>query len=134
MIDLIVEFGKLRKADWKFDAKIHLNLFCTPTPKGYKSPLFSEVVDRNRYPWLLPDGTPTNADMVSAPPYTASIDAASKLVPEGLAWKLHVTTQGALAHILPDNEYYVGPALAFCEGKTGALALCLAALRARELA
>lgn len=133
MHDLIELFGKLG-AGPELDKEIYFNLFCTPTPADYVWEMFPEYkIDPEKSPWLYPDGTPTNANMVSAPLYTTSLDAASELVPKGLAWKLHVTTQVALAHILPDNEYYLGPAVAFGDGKTAALALCLAALRAREL-
>jgi hypothetical protein len=69
------------------------------------------------------------ADYLCAPAYTASIDAAMSLVPEG--WRFEVTTTG-----FKPGASIVSPKGTFTNGggayaATPALALCAAALRAR---
>jgi len=62
--------------------------------------------------------------------FTTSLDAAVTLVPEGWVWAV---SQDAAAVGPPDSSY-IGDELAMpcaCEGKTPALALCAAALKAR---
>lgn len=61
-----------------------------------------------------------------APHYTTSLDAAIQLVREGCAWGVEVRF-GRLG-----SRAWVKPDLPFSEGNTPALALCIAALRARE--
>lgn len=67
------------------------------------------------------------------PRYTASIDAALTLVPEGHCWEVRkgYTHQATVWQI--DNEYDAGSGrtLPFGEHRFPAIALCLAALRAR---
>lgn len=66
--------------DRELDADIYFALFCSRTPEGYR--WLGRNVPADRFPWLHPDGTPTNADMVAAPCVTSSLDAAMTLVPE----------------------------------------------------
>lgn len=65
-------------------------------------------------------------------PFTSSIDAAIKLVPEGYTWSISnralIGGTGCFASVLgPDDEYL------FCEyhGATPAIALCINTLKAR---
>jgi len=78
-------------------------------------------------------GSQTSSPWAWCPDYTASIDAAMTLVPEGLGWRLNVFSKERVAHIFPDNEDYTGPCLAFSRAASPALALTAAALRALAL-
>jgi len=69
--------------------------------------------------WREPDGTRHSA----LPEWTRSLDAALTLVPEGARWVLY---SDGYAYVGPDDE----PTAKWC-GNTPALALCIAALRAR---
>jgi hypothetical protein len=59
-----------------------------------------------------------------APYYTASIDAAMTLVPEGREWAIGLEDGGAFAHVHRPSEY-----AGMVEASTPALALTAAALR-----
>lgn len=67
------------------------------------------------------------ADYINAPRYTASLDAAMTLVPEGHNWAVEHSTDGDGAWCYDKNVNNTGPSLA----ATPALALTAAALRAR---
>lgn len=73
-----------------------------------------------------------------APNYTASIDAALTLVPEGFAWMIaHSNKENVararcnLASIRLDHVSQIGEPAGRAEAATPAIALCIAALRAR---
>lgn len=66
---------------------------------------------------------------VSAPHYTTSLDAALTLVPEGWWWVINSGTQGLAKAILGARGSDAG---AHEDAHTPALALCIAALRARQ--
>ena len=73
----------------------------------------------------------TNPNPYKSPAYTASIDAALTLVPEGWLWRIMPSDfDGWLAEVWTDDTLD-------CEfgvrAKTPALAICIAALRAREV-
>ena len=61
------------------------------------------------------------------PAYTASIDAAMTLVPEGWLWSLFGPDNQACL-VNPDNPSQAST----CDAATPAIALCIAALRAQE--
>lgn len=97
-----------------------------------------------RYFYARPDGTPGMAD---APPYTTSIDAALTLVPEGCAWVVNWPAYKLEDHIggmgkfkYQSGKTFAGVRASFSShlgsdyeayGATPALALCIAALKAR---
>jgi hypothetical protein len=64
------------------------------------------------------------------PRYTASLDAAMTLVPNGMGWSVNRYASGtwARAGVYEDNGRDPGY---YCDAATPALALCAAALRAR---
>jgi hypothetical protein len=62
------------------------------------------------------------------PSYTASLDAAMQLVPEGCSWNLHKHSCWARACVFVDDGRDAGH---YCDCATPALALTAAALRAR---
>lgn len=71
--------------------------------------------------WLRPDGV-----VCGLPEYTASLDAATSLVPEGWCWQLRHDDRPC-AQFWQDGDEYCLTALA----ATPALAQCAAALKAR---
>lgn len=62
------------------------------------------------------------------PAYTTSIDAALTLVPDGVAWEISVPRKGGGYRILAG----VSPVPNCSFGETPSLAICIAALRARQ--
>lgn len=63
------------------------------------------------------------------PAYTYSLDAAARLIPDGHDWALHADNGAAIAGCMPASEdgcYYSDS-----HGATPAIALCIAALKAR---
>jgi hypothetical protein len=66
---------------------------------------------------------------VPLPHYTDSIDAALTLVPANHDWSLHADNGEAIAGCMPSSED--GCDIADCPGATPAIALCIAALKAR---
>jgi hypothetical protein len=70
--------------------------------------------------------------MIYAPKYTASIDAALTLVPKDLAWRVDVMTglPGAIVCV-PNAWVSHKTAPTHWAGTTPAIALCIAALKAR---
>lgn len=69
------------------------------------------------------------------PAYTASLDAAMSLVPEGHSWRVSAAQIGAAATVIhPECEDLDDPYTSFASaGKTPAIALCAAALKSRRL-
>lgn len=63
------------------------------------------------------------------PDFCASIDAALTLVPANHDWSLHADNGEAIAGCMPSNED--GCDVADCHGATPAIAICIAALKAR---
>lgn len=75
--------------DRELEAEVHLALYCTPTPEGYRWGGYATPPEL--FPWVHPDGTPTNANIVSARPVTRSLDAAMTLADvtgRSLTWLL----------------------------------------------
>jgi hypothetical protein len=66
-----------------------------------------------------------------APAYTSSIDAALVLVPEDWGWRVDSTNSAALAKIERGYQLEYGVADFSADGPTPAIALCIAALKAR---
>jgi hypothetical protein len=65
---------------------------------------------------------------LSLVPFTASLNAAMTLVPEGCSWSLHKHNSYSRAGVFVDDGRDPGH---YCDAATPALALCAAALRAR---
>lgn len=65
------------------------------------------------------------------PGYTASVDAALTLVPPAHDWSLHVNNGEAIVGCMPESED--GCDVADSTGATPAIALCIAALKARAV-
>lgn len=84
--DLLERLQASRGPDLKLDVEIYFATQCRPTPQGYRF-LGDEVCVRT-FPWLHPNGSPTNASMASAPAYTSSTDSALRLKPEGYRLQL----------------------------------------------
>lgn len=65
------------------------------------------------------------------PKYTASIDAARMLVPDGRGWVLKTVARGCEARVggIPGGDFEIHGA----EAPTAAVALCIAALKARRI-
>lgn len=63
----------------------------------------------------------------TANPYTASIDAALTLVPEGWAWRVDCWEAATAKVFIPEKRHHYS-----WHGKNPAIALCIAALRARS--
>lgn len=85
-------------------------------------------VRRHIYQHMVDDGYVLEANGVQAylpPHYTASLDAALTLVPEGLPWLLMRRGNNTHQAEVGDEWQY--------QGATPALALCIAALKARAL-
>jgi hypothetical protein len=64
-----------------------------------------------------------------AKPYTASLDAAMSLVPEGMSWSVQ---SGGSAHVWKAGDFYADVS-EYGEAATPAIALCAAALKSRGL-
>ena len=71
------------------------------------------------------------ADAINAPAYTASIDAALTLVPDGHAWSVSNAARTPRANVWPLSPLRDIPPK-HTSAATPALAICAAALRARE--
>ena len=122
-------------SDRQVDAEIGLatGAFFTVPNKGWP--------DRLDYCRINGDGSqtfPGNGFDQLVPAYTASIDAAMTLVPEGWGWNISQPNARALASgLLKKRTPCSGEVQNGCEdryavaGATPALALCAAALRAR---
>lgn len=82
----------------------------------------------------LPEHHSGRWSIVTAPAFTASIDAALTLVPEGWEWVLaHFADHPPSATVqFVGKGFHAAPDIEFDEhGKTAAIALCIAALKAR---
>lgn len=79
--------------------------------------------------WLPPGGKTTTDRKTSLPKYTASIDAALTLVPKGWTSTIHVTINGGHAEIWANESRHIQDGASLVNA---AIALCIAALRARE--
>jgi len=126
---LIARLEGASGADHVLDAHIHLAL------RGYT---LHEDTDPANGHFAFWDGEPwkswcSNCSSWSSP--TASVDEALTLVPEGHAWKAGRSSLGAWAEVCADDgsgeidedRHWIA------EAATPALALCIAALKARAL-
>jgi hypothetical protein len=116
LIELADRCEKATGPDRELDAQIWLA--SEPRTEG-------AVPDENCAGWVRRDGWAFGC--AKAPDYTASLDAAMTLVPEGYDWVIGRTNGGLTIHAEVGgrgDEY-----MRF--GSTPALALCAAALRAR---
>lgn len=105
-------------------SEIYIALYCRPKPEGYRWPAIDATVGP-AYPWLHPDGTPTNLSMRPGPDYTGSLDAALKLLD---LWDEHPEWQ-VTRRYCTGYHASVGTAADTVGCCTPALAICAAALR-----
>lgn len=79
---------------------------------------------------VMPPGLGRTAVIATAPRFTASLDAALTLVPRGSLWGVCFNAIGALprAQVAASETAFADEAV----GATAALALCIAALKARR--
>lgn len=80
-------------------------------------------------PWNKAQRTGDGKSLV-APFFTSSLDAAMTLVPEGYDWSLFYDNGEAISGCMPASED--GCCFSDNHAPTPALALCIAALKARE--
>lgn len=76
----------------------------------------------------IPGGLGRWAVETSAPNYTASIDAALTLVPDGISWEMYSWPTGSMKF----HASCGGGALNSMSNVNPAIAICIAALKARE--
>lgn len=92
-----------------------------------RQPIYGERADVMRNV-----GGMDGADYIGAPKFTASLDAAMMLVPEGASWQLGDGFSFAWAIVtLPNENPIIEPGEMTAKAATPALALVAAALRAR---
>lgn len=119
MNDLIARLEKATGADRELDEKIALLA-------GWKTAANGEV-------WVSPTAFPAR----ELPHFTSSIDVALTLVPEGVGLKLErywLSSGEAWSAVLSTGGIPSNPARQFVseDAKTPAIALCIAALKARR--
>lgn len=125
MTDLIERLEALTRPCAETDALIHAAVY-VPDGEVEKSPIngawciFVAGYDGKRRLWEAQRG------QTRTQPYTASIDAAMTLVPEGWSWSLFGPDNQACL-VNPENPSQA----ATCDAATPAIALCIAALKAR---
>lgn len=106
MLDLIAQLEQAEGPSRELDKAIARHLGWTPNTEG-RWHRTAAISDRS----------------IDLPRFTSSLDAALTLIPPGARWVLY---SDGHAYVGPDNE----PTAEWC-GYTPALALCVAALRAR---
>jgi hypothetical protein len=97
-----------------------------PVPFQFANKLFALTYDEAEQCYFAPAG-----DMrvrYEPPAYTASIDAALTLVPEGMEWHVGHEDGAPFAHVHRPGEYDSG----LIDAATPVIAICIASLRARE--
>jgi hypothetical protein len=93
-------------------------------------PRNAEHVHRSRHGWsFIVSGSGKGVEWLENQPYTASLDAAIALVPEGHEW-LRKNPESMTVYRVPDDLKEWAQHI-YGRGATLALALCAAALRAR---
>lgn len=117
------------------DLDLDITLACLPNGENGRArlPILAEDVGNHCYEWVEISGV----SIRSAPHYTSSIDAALTLVPEGKYWDLSRGLPAqTIRHIYwaevygDDNAHDSQHPI--CPGANPAIALCIAALRARN--
>lgn len=112
MEDLIKRLEEASEGSRELDHAVHCYMVC-----GLNGPWGAYKSAADWQKWALKGNW-------NSPAYTTSLDAALTLVPEGSDWTLHRVNDGLTiwADVGPIKEAW---------GNTPALALCIAALRAR---
>lgn len=123
MRDLIERLEKATGPDRDVDVAIWAALFADPRKYRRASdegPRYSDWESNHSGKWepFYP--------ILNAAPYTASIDAAMMLVPEGSTWEVGFSDNRVFWAGIDEHPSY--------RGATAAIALCIAALKARETA
>lgn len=114
--ELLALADRCEREEASWDLSVAIELATVPGTRRFtgKGPFCVETADQRRY---------------NPPSYASSLDAAVTLVPEGLTWMAQGNPSVALVrhgnHLLDEKPASRG------DGKTPALALCAAALRAR---
>lgn len=134
MQDLIERLQEARKGKRAFDGQITVAVRAMKTSRGTTIP---DWVDRNYPEWHSEeDGTvfaTKNGFNWQPLHYTTSIDDALTLMPKGSLWSACDMEHGPFAQVIrpmPDGGFVGG--LSGAEAHTPALALCIAALKARH--
>ena len=116
---LITKLEKLKSSNFEIENLISATLGLAP-----------EGFARNEFgAWTKYIPARDDVAIWRCPAFTTSIDSAASLVPDNHDWSLHVDNGNALAGCEPASEH--GGAGADSRGATPAIALCIAALRAR---
>ena len=122
--DLIARLEKATGPDRGLDS--HIYLFANG---GFKASYGRSVFSQNLEKWCDSGEINRVADNYEIPRYTASIDAALTLVPEGLDYVLRSLRDRAEARVGgAKNEYRIHGG----QHPIPAIALCIAALRSRD--
>lgn len=127
MTDINALIERLEKAT-EPDRELDLEIWWHINPHGVRRAYWRGALGPPRdVGWPLPAGLGRSSALASVIPYTVSVDAALSLVPEGFGWMVQ---SGAYAQVFK----HCGPW--FDSNTKGhqhppAIALCLAALRAR---
>jgi hypothetical protein len=104
---------------------------------GWKEAGKLSVMGSKMPAWLPPGKSGADNKVLKVPAFTASLDAAMTLVPEGWDWSAGTGRGTGWATLgLPDDDQMGGSSddEVSCDAATPALALCAAALRARASA
>lgn len=135
-INLIIsELKLLKEPSPRLDVEIYFHTQCRRTPAGYI--FLGQEICPHTFPWIHPNGSPTNAGMAHAPAYTRSVDDALLLKPEGYRLQLSEWDDESLRELGPWQAILTPP------GKRGdfdewwprtdhaynpAIAICIASL------
>ncbi len=136
LMDLADRVEKAQGADRELDAAIFVAL--TPEAYGVERRPLDGLIDNDTAGWLLRWDPPRRWSDSWRPilRYTASLDAALSLVPEGWRWSLDHTQNPPYrdcgrATLYAPGDGWTPADVSEIYGATPALALCAAALRAR---
>lgn len=119
--DLIARLEEAARPDRGLDAEIALSIGWT----FHRDPFFEF--------WREPDGTDADDEHEEPPQFTASLDAAMTLVPEGMMWFLgHLDPSDMRFCATMSERGNVGVSTWRGFSSTATLALCIAALKAKS--
>ena len=139
---LIADLEKAEEGSRELDARIWADTVCTPA--DFRKYTFSEgcmfeyepdAIGDVRFWVTSPGGDRQPHGIYPSPEFSTSIDAALTLVPEHMIWKMFNDFPGdvfwAIVTDFDDGEFTEHRSHA-CPTPTPALALCIAALKARD--
>lgn len=106
------------------DRELDADIWLCVTPGATRGPLVVAATEMRRG-WTIDEAS---GRMIVVPAYTASLDAAASLIPEGCVWNAMIDFGlPGRARVWDGDRLKVHQ----CDGETPALALCAAALRAQ---